>query len=107
MFSEDDCESCLDEGFAWKDLDKEFKNKIQIVGIGSARRRLTTSVFIRNKKIPFPIIYDSLSSFKRTYNLQTPIKILLNKNNVILSLDKSNDSKTSFDDYKNMLKGLK
>jgi peroxiredoxin/uncharacterized membrane protein YphA (DoxX/SURF4 family) len=92
FFDVSDCTPCLLESYLWRNLFENYQNEVMIVGIGSAPSVDVLRIFLKNKKLNFPVMYDMKKKIIQSYSFITPQRILLNTKNKILDFERSTDS---------------
>ncbi|HEX2869063.1 MAG TPA: MauE/DoxX family redox-associated membrane protein [Ignavibacteriales bacterium] len=88
-----DCASCLTEFLLWKKLQENYNSAIQVVGIGSAPSRDYLALWVKARKIKFPVVFDYGKTFIGKFNITTPIKIFLDQNNAVVLMNESTGDK--------------
>jgi len=106
VFSLDDCQSCLMDALSWQNIEDSFNEKVKVVGVGHANRIRLLKIFIKQKRIKFPIYFDTLKEFTKMNRISSPKKILLDKNNKVIRMDPCTSSKKLQLNYFNQLKEL-
>jgi len=112
FFDVRDCTTCLLEAYLWRNLFENYKNDVMIVGIGSAPSIDVLKIFLKHKKLRFPVMYDANKEITQTFSFFTPQRILLDTKNEILDFERSTDSlvkqkrfieklKNTIENYKN------
>lgn len=99
VFSLDDCTSCLEEALYWEKLKNKFQSKIKLFAIAYSRNFLLLKSFINHKGITFPIIWDREKDIIKSWNVTTPVKILIDNNSRVINISKSLGSEEIFKDY--------
>lgn len=109
FFTFEDCSSCLYEAVYWGEAARLFNFPlVSFFGITSDIDTEKINAFVREYKIPFPIIFDQNGKIKEKIlsiyeplrgRLITPFKVFLNKNREIIHIEgpkKENDGKPLF-----------
>jgi len=99
VFSLDDCTSCLEEALYWVKLKNKFQSKIKLFAIAYSHNFLLLKSFMNHKGITFPVIWDREKDIIKSWNVTTPVKILIDSNNIVLNLSKSLGSEEIFENY--------
>lgn len=85
-----DCGSCLSEYRLWNQLQRKhglMDVEMSLVGFNHKKEDLLT--FADKRNIQFSVFYDERNEILKTLSLsRTPVKILLDKSNKILSVEK-------------------
>ncbi|MDP2209907.1 MAG: redoxin domain-containing protein [Bacteroidota bacterium] len=106
--AEKDCASCLIEFSLWKKIYEDYNSVIEVIGIASARSEDFLRAWTNARKIKFPIIFDERKELFAEYKISTPLKILVNSFNEIVSIQKSTDNlelqNAFLDEIENFLK---
>ncbi len=88
-FDYSDCSSCLMETYLWKEIYEKYNKNILILGIGSAPNKLLLDQFIKDKQLNFTISYDQEKIFTKRYGIITPARMVLDRNNKLISIERS------------------
>ncbi|MDI6786401.1 MAG: redoxin domain-containing protein [bacterium] len=89
---EKDCASCLTEFSLWGKINEDYNSMIEVIGIASARSEDLLRAWTNARKIKFPIIFDERKELFAEFKISTPLKILVNSFNEIVSIQKSTDN---------------
>ena len=94
FFSPYDCGECLLESNYWEEIHKDYtNNSFKVFAIANAPRKREISLFVKRRKLTFPILYDKDNKIKKFLKIaRTPIKILINKNRKIIFSQYSNNN---------------
>ena len=86
FFSPYDCGECLLESNYWEEIHKNYSNNFfKVFAIANAPRKREITLFVKRRKLTFPILYDKDNKIKKALGIRrTPIKILLNQDNQII-----------------------
>jgi len=88
VFTPDDCSFCFSEAPFWEQLATVFGDKVTIIGVISGVSKENAKIFVRNKQINIPVIFDQHNFIKREAELDKtslrPTKILIDKNRKII-----------------------
>jgi peroxiredoxin len=89
VFDLHDCNSCLNEYRLWETVYGRYpKDKIAVIGICMSREEGELASFIKARQIVFPILWDPEKTVKARMRLrQTPIRVLLDQNDIILEME--------------------
>ncbi len=87
IFSPLDCWRCLKEINVWNHLYYDFSQKLTVIGIVKSPDIIILKRFIENRKIKFPVIFDSTGSLtqKLISNPYYPRKLFFKHGNLIRS----------------------
>jgi peroxiredoxin len=103
IFSLKDCPKCLLEGYYWDQFKLDYKTKVYVIGIAKNSTFDEVQLFIKQKKITFPIYLDNSNLFLRNSEYVSPIKILLNKERIIVDLSVADGSSENVKKYQQRL----
>lgn len=106
LFSTDDCPSCLDEGFMWERISSGYSDSISVHGVGYSSNKFLIDSFLKHKGITFPVFSDSDNSLLDRFLIHTPLKVLINKNNRILSIERSLGSQIYQRNYRSRIDSI-
>jgi len=88
-FSLKDCPKCLLEAHFWNKISKEYGDKIKVIGIADCTEKHLLRLFVEHKRINFPVCYDSSGSFSAKYKYDSPVRIILDKDNYVIHYGRS------------------
>lgn len=93
IFSINDCVDCLMEAYMWEKIHENYSSNIKVIGIGYADNKRQLDIFLKHKKIKFPVWYDKDKKFLKYYNIKTPKRIVINIDNKIMIIENPTGSK--------------
>lgn len=88
LFTPWDCTTCLKEIPFWNKIRKEFEGNLEVIAIGAANSINMLRHFLENNNIQITTLFDEDENLMRKVLLNsrysTPLKILVNKNGLVL-----------------------
>jgi peroxiredoxin len=81
------------EAYMWEKIHENYSSNIKVIGIGYADNKRQLDIFLKHKKIKFPVWYDKDKKFLKYYNIKTPKRIVINIDNKIMIIENPTGSK--------------
>lgn len=99
FLSATDCPKCLLEATLWNKINEEYSNEVFVAGIVYPKEVEELKRIVKEKRIRIPYIIDVEHSWFSKYVLNTPLRILMDNNGVILSINKPNGTLKMQDEF--------
>jgi peroxiredoxin len=107
LFDTADCSTCLGEYPLWNKLAQTYASSdLFMVAVCAARDKTSVDNFIRDHKIRFPVLWDPEKSARQAMKFcQSPLRILLDKDDQILNVDETLSSREHQIQVMSMIEG--
>ena len=102
-----DCPKCLNESILWERIQKEYEEYIDVLAIFKMRDVKKIDKIVRGKNINIAYCIDEKKQVFGNYKFNSPFKILLDSNNVILYKENITGRLTKDDYIYNLLNQYK
>lgn len=91
IFDIEDCNTCLNEYILWSKLYEIYPpDKLSVLGICISREKESILNFISDRNIKFLILWDPERKVTNSMRFRTsPLRILLNQNNEIIDIERT------------------
>jgi len=103
FFDTRDCSKCLSDAILWKKVYKEFSSFVEVILIFVPRSVNEIQKTLKQKSLKMPYIVDYKLEWFSKYNIITPLRVLLDKNNKVIHIGKPDGMLESQNAFINLL----